>query len=273
MTRLVLLHGAGGGPEVWHAVARQLAREGIEVDAPALPGHRDGGAGFDSIAAYADWVAARLDGQAVVCGSSMGGAIALWLALERPELVERLVVVGTSARMRVGQLVYDLVDRYDAEAQAELARLQLAPGADERTVRKSAELIGLVPQAVTRGDFEACDAFDVRERLGEVRAPALAIVRRARSDDAAEARRPARRGHPRRRARDGARLGAPADGRAAARRHARRCRLPRLRTGSFARSVVSQRFASVASTPDSACCASAASTSGVSALPFGSTTP
>ena len=43
-------------------------------------------------------------------------------------------------------------------------------------MRKSAELIGLVPQAVTRGDFEACDAFDVRERLGEVRAPALAIV-------------------------------------------------------------------------------------------------
>ncbi|HQR29949.1 MAG TPA: hypothetical protein PLL32_06035, partial [Anaeromyxobacteraceae bacterium] len=32
------------------------------------------------------------------------------------------------------------------------------------------------PRGVLHGDFTACDAFDVRERLGEIRAPARVVV-------------------------------------------------------------------------------------------------
>ncbi len=49
-------------------------------------------------------------------------------------------------------------------------------GADPRSVEKSAELLALVPPAVTAGDFRACDAFDVLDRLGEIALPALVIV-------------------------------------------------------------------------------------------------
>ena len=32
-----------------------------------------------------------------------------------------------------------------------------------------------VPAGVTVGDFQACDAFDIRDRLGEIQVPALVI--------------------------------------------------------------------------------------------------
>ena len=174
MRRVVLVHGAGGGPEVWVPVARKL--RGVEVEAIALPGHRDGGPGCDGIPAYAAWLAGLLDGPAVVGGASMGGAIALQLALDRPELVEGLVLAGTAARLRVDPaLIASLEGDYAAAAHA-LAARELAVGTHPRNVEKGAALIQRVPQAVTVADFRACDAFDVRERLGEIRAPALVVV-------------------------------------------------------------------------------------------------
>jgi pimeloyl-ACP methyl ester carboxylesterase len=174
MRRVVLVHGAGGGPEVWVAVARKL--RGVDTEAVALPGHRDGGAGCDGIPAYAAWLAERLEGPAVVGGASMGGAIALQLALDRPELVEGLVLASTAARLRVDPaIVASLEGDYAAAAHA-LAARELAVGTHPGTVDKSAALILQVPQAVTVADFRACDGFDVRGRLGEVEAPALVVV-------------------------------------------------------------------------------------------------
>jgi pimeloyl-ACP methyl ester carboxylesterase len=174
MRRLVLVHGAGGGPEVWVAVARKV--RGVDVEAVALPGHRDGGAGLDSISGYAAWLAERLDGPAVVGGTSMGGAIALQLALDRPDLVEGLVLAGTSARLRVDpSLLASLQGSYEQAAHA-LAARELAPALHPRTAEKVAALILEVPQAVTIADFRACEAFDVRDRLHEVQAPALVLV-------------------------------------------------------------------------------------------------
>ena len=173
MSRLVLLHGAGGGPELWDAVVRRVPG----VEAPALPGHRDGGAGMDTIDGYGSWVAEQLDGRsAVVGGSSMGGAIALWLALERPDLVEGLVLVGTGGRLRVDPAIFELLAASHVEACAVLARRHLREGAARGTVERSAELMARVPVDVTAGDYRACDAFDVLDRLGEIAAPALVVV-------------------------------------------------------------------------------------------------
>jgi pimeloyl-ACP methyl ester carboxylesterase len=173
VTGLVLLHGAGAGPELWEAVTRRLPG----ADTPSLPGHRDGGPGMDSIEGYGRWVADRLAGQpAVVGGSSMGGAIALWLALERPALVDGLVLIGTGGRLRVDPAIFDLLAGDHREACMVLARRQLREGAARATVERSAEVMGQVPAAVTAGDYGACDRFDVLDRLGEITPPALVLV-------------------------------------------------------------------------------------------------
>lgn len=93
--RLVLLHGFTQTRRSWDAIAPRFAahHEVVTVDAP---GH--GGSG----AVVADlWQSARLvgdrAGEADYVGYSMGGRVALHLALARPDLVRRLVLVGATA--------------------------------------------------------------------------------------------------------------------------------------------------------------------------------
>jgi len=100
---LVLLHGFTGSAASWEAV-RAAFRPTRRVVAIDLPGH---GATvvrrrFDgSFAATVDLVAATLDAlgiaEADVVGYSMGGRLALQLALARPERVARLVLESASA--------------------------------------------------------------------------------------------------------------------------------------------------------------------------------
>lgn len=98
---LLLIHGFLVSQLEWADVLEPLA-ERFHVIAPDLPGFGDsekpGPArypyGIDSFSeAMADLVAAFGVGRAHVMGHSMGGAVALTLAAEHPELVQRLVVV------------------------------------------------------------------------------------------------------------------------------------------------------------------------------------
>ena len=93
--RLVLVHGFTQTGRSWDPLL-PLLDERFDVVAPDLPGHgarRDIHVGMDE--------AARLlgedGGRGTYVGYSMGGRVALLLALERPDLVERLVLVSAAA--------------------------------------------------------------------------------------------------------------------------------------------------------------------------------
>lgn len=94
-SRLVLVHGFTQTRRCWGPVADDLARdhEVVLVDAP---GH-GGSAGVvpPSFAASAELIGAA-GGRATYVGYSMGGRYALQLAVLRPDLVDRLVLVGAS---------------------------------------------------------------------------------------------------------------------------------------------------------------------------------
>ena len=101
--RLVLLHGWLGSPCDWDAVRAHLPG-GADVLALDLPGHGDGvgladdaytldGAADDLRAAMRDrWG----DAPAVVAGYSMGGRLALHLAVRHPDAVGALALVAAS---------------------------------------------------------------------------------------------------------------------------------------------------------------------------------
>lgn len=94
---LLLVHGLGGAASNWLALA-PLLLPGRRVFVPELPGH--GGSAplpaAPSLNAYADRLALLLDGPAAVVGHSLGGAIALRLAIRRPDLVRALVLAGAA---------------------------------------------------------------------------------------------------------------------------------------------------------------------------------
>lgn len=96
---LVLLHGFGGTRHAWDRVAAELAPERYLPLALDLPGHgeragEDAEITFDSCVRA---VLARSPDRFVLCGYSLGGRIALQVALAAPERVQRLVLVASSA--------------------------------------------------------------------------------------------------------------------------------------------------------------------------------
>jgi 3-oxoadipate enol-lactonase len=105
---LVLIHGLGGAAANWTELAPTLARS-RRVLIPELPGH--GGSAALPVAPtlepFADRIALVMDragiGPAVVVGHSLGGLVAVRLALRRAELVRGLVLAaaaGISSRGR-----------------------------------------------------------------------------------------------------------------------------------------------------------------------------
>jgi 2-succinyl-6-hydroxy-2,4-cyclohexadiene-1-carboxylate synthase len=97
-TTVVLLHGFAGTGRAWDPVAQRLDRERYTALAPDLRGH--GGARDArpvSFAACVDDVLGAAPAHFVLCGYSMGGRIALHVALAAPDRVERLVLVATTA--------------------------------------------------------------------------------------------------------------------------------------------------------------------------------
>ncbi len=176
LSRLLFVHGAGGSAHSWDL--QQLAFPDAVI--PDLPGHAGSGSGCRWIDEYGEWLrrTARSRGWApvVLAGHSMGGAIALWYALEYPQYLDGIVLVATGARLRVHPDLLALLRSDYPAAVDQIVGLSLGPSAHERLPGRLRDAMLAVPQAVTVGDFEACDAFDVIETLDAIRLPALVIV-------------------------------------------------------------------------------------------------
>jgi 2-succinyl-6-hydroxy-2,4-cyclohexadiene-1-carboxylate synthase len=127
---VVLLHGFAGTRRGWDRVADRLAAERYRPLALDLRGHGDARARrpvtFE--ACVAD-VAAAAPPRFVLCGYSMGGRIALRLALEQPERVARLVLVASTAG----------IDDADRRAERRAADERLAADIESGTIEAFAD--------------------------------------------------------------------------------------------------------------------------------------
>jgi pyruvate dehydrogenase E2 component (dihydrolipoamide acetyltransferase) len=142
---LVFLHGLGGSGSTWQTVLADLAAR-HRVCALDLPGHgasdKPAPATADySVAGLARAVAQALDllglGQAALVGHSLGGAVAMQVALDRPAAVSRLVLVDSAG---LGDEINPaLLDRVEAApSRAEARRLLELFFYDDRHVLESA---------------------------------------------------------------------------------------------------------------------------------------
>lgn len=95
---LALVHGWGMNARVFDALAAGLA-DSAEVRALDLPGHGGRAAlTVNSLAAWADDLAAQLPDGAVVLGWSLGGQVAMRAAIDHPHKVSRLILLATTPR-------------------------------------------------------------------------------------------------------------------------------------------------------------------------------
>lgn len=177
---VVLLHGAGGSHLHWPSEMRRLP--GYRVYAPDLPGHgKSGGRGQQSIPSYARMMIAWLEAlglhSAVFVGHSMGSAIALYLALENQEHVLGLGIVGGGARLSIPA---ELLDQASSDTTFHSAvEMVTAWSFSTKTSSQLVELAGKrmadTRASVLYGDFMACIAFDITDRVGEIVVPTLVV--------------------------------------------------------------------------------------------------
>jgi pimeloyl-ACP methyl ester carboxylesterase len=116
---VVLLHGAFAGASSWSAQAPALARAGYKVHVPERRGHAhtpdiEGPLTYDAMAddtvAYLDGV---VGGPGHLVGWSDGAVVALLAAQRRPDLVDRLVLIGQYYNSS-GKVTGGLVDQLSA---------------------------------------------------------------------------------------------------------------------------------------------------------------
>ncbi len=149
----ILLHGLGQGPESWDAAAQGLEGEILCPDlfAPV----RGGAASYREIYQTFARDCQGLTQPLRLCGLSLGGILALQYALEHPEGVEALALIGTPCVMPKGLL------------RVQNAVFRLLPGRAFRQMGLSkGEVIGL-----TRSMMD----LDFRGDLGRVSCPTLVL--------------------------------------------------------------------------------------------------
>ena len=191
---LLFIHGLGGSQSTWASVLGNFT-DSARVVAIDLPGHGasskpspEEGSDYSvpSLSTAVGEVIEKLDlAPSVVIGHSMGGAVALDLALARPKLVRGLVLVDSAG---LGPEVSgDLLDRVEAEpSRDEAQRLLELFFADKRFVldrgiddmyasRTAAGADAAVKAAAAAAFSREGQAIRYDERLGGITQPTLIV--------------------------------------------------------------------------------------------------
>ncbi len=178
---ILLIHGAGGSHLYWSPEIRRL--NGFKVAALDLPGHgKSEGIGRQTIPDYVEAVQKFMDAinlpAAIIVGHSMGSAIALQLALDAPDRVLALVIMGGGSRLRVAPSILEsaanpatfplavkTINEWAFGSQTDPRLRELASQRMEKETRPT----------VLHGDFLACNEFDASERLAEIKKKTLIL--------------------------------------------------------------------------------------------------
>ena len=188
MPALVLIHGAGDSSAVWEKQTAYFSKS-HQVLAVDLPGHgaRVREPGMDRHEKYAQEVCRIMDQQsiskAVVAGHSMGGAVALTMALEHPDRLQGLILVATGARMKMRpdflEEARKTAEIYGSEVPSAThiipVEQMVHPAIPTDVVQWLKDRIGRASAQATYADFQANNNFDVMNRLGEIRTPTLVV--------------------------------------------------------------------------------------------------
>jgi 3-oxoadipate enol-lactonase len=185
---LVLLDSLGSTLEMWDPQVRPLAAR-FHIVRSDLRGHGRSPVppGPYDIADLGADVLALLDRleveRAHLCGLSIGGMVALWLAEHAPERVDRLVLACSSARLESGA-AYTMraatvrAEGMEAVADAVVGRWftpAYTAGHPELVARMRSMVAG-IPAEGYAACCEAIATMDLRPGLKTVRAPTLLIA-------------------------------------------------------------------------------------------------
>ncbi|MBA4418692.1 MAG: alpha/beta hydrolase [Syntrophus sp. (in: bacteria)] len=178
----VFIHGAGGSGLSWY-FQRELQRS-MEVVLLDLPGHgQSSGPALDSIEGSRDSVYKTLQSMNItrcyIAGHSMGGAIAMSLALAYPDIVKGLILIGTGARLRVMPEILEGVLKEKENTLRMITETAFGTGASQTMKENGLKEMMKCEAETLYNDYIACDHFDAIGSVKDIKAPTLMLCGRS----------------------------------------------------------------------------------------------
>ena len=117
------------------------------------------------------------------CGLSMGGMIGMWLALNAPERLHKLVLSNTAAKIGTAEGWNARIEAVQKNGMKSLASAILerwfTPAFRQKAPETMANILKMLEETNPDGYVACCAAvrdFDCREKLSAIRAPTLVIA-------------------------------------------------------------------------------------------------
>jgi pimeloyl-ACP methyl ester carboxylesterase len=168
---IVLAHGAGGNNLLWKRTLQGLSGP-EKAFAVNLPGHPVGEITCHTVGDYVealhDFIVEGKLTRPVVCGHSMGGAIALALSLVHPDDIGGLVLVSTGAKLGVDPTILEGLEREPMRTIENNITPHSFNLLDLGLAREARTALSLSNLPVFRNDYLACQGFDVRKEIERI---------------------------------------------------------------------------------------------------------
>jgi pimeloyl-ACP methyl ester carboxylesterase len=176
---IVFIHSSGGNGRFWLAQVQDLAQR-VNTVALDLPGHgRSGKDGKNSVADYAravlEFIEAADIPHPIPCGLSIGGAIVQQLLLDYAEQFQAGILIGTGARLKVLPMFFETIEKDYSKFVEMLCKFSGSEKTAPEVIQAFRDDLQKCDPQVTFGDFEACNRFDVMDRLAQISVPVMVI--------------------------------------------------------------------------------------------------
>lgn len=178
---VVLVHGACENASFWNH--QKVLSDRYRIITLDLPGHGkskplDGEALVRTYSKLvSEFVAKTCPDKAVLVGHSMGGAITLLNAIEHSHNLKGAVLVCTGAKLGVLPSIREgLRSRFEETVKYVVGPRQFSSKTNLETIRFVTNEILKCNSFVAASDYEACNSFDVRQKLHSISIPTLIIA-------------------------------------------------------------------------------------------------
>ena len=177
-TALLFVHGSGADHKIWGNQLKELSKD-FNVNAIDLNGHDKSpyreGPGLETYTKDTLDVIESIDQPVVLLGHSLGGALALNVALQHPEKIEALGLIGTGARLKVLPELLELIETDFEKAAKMVIEWEFSKSPPQELFDLALAQIIKNGQRTLSRDLNTCNEFDVISQLESITLPTLVL--------------------------------------------------------------------------------------------------
>jgi pimeloyl-ACP methyl ester carboxylesterase len=113
--------------------------------------------------------------EVILCGHSLGGAIAQAYYFKYPNDLKALILCGTGARLRVAPIILEATQNNFEEYLSTIPRGAFSKKTSKDIINEYVNDVSKMKNVVVYADFKICDTFDTMDLTSKIHIPCLII--------------------------------------------------------------------------------------------------